>query len=307
VRIVVVGAGGVGGLVGGMLARAGHRVAFVARGAQLAALREGGLRVEGPRGSFHLPQVEVSEDPASLAPADAVLVCVKGWQVRDVAPRLSPLLETGGFAVPLQNGVGAAAELARALGEQRVVGGLIHVLVKIEAPGLVRHVAEPLLVTLGERGGGSSPRVEALASALRGANVDVRVTDDVEAAAWEKFLFIDPVSAVGSAARTPLGVLRTVPETRALIVAAMREIVEVGRVRGVRLAADALDRAVALVDRLPPEATASMQRDVIAGRPSELEDQVGSVVRMAREAGVPAPVHEVLYAVLLPQERAARG
>jgi 2-dehydropantoate 2-reductase len=307
VRIVVVGAGGVGGLVGGMLARTGHRVAFVARGAQLAALREGGLRVEGPRGSFHLPGIEAAEDPASLAPADAVLVCVKGWQVRDVARRLAPLLAGGGFAVPLQNGVEAAGELARALGEQRVVGGLIHVLAKIEAPGLVRHVAEPLLVTLGERGGGSSPRVEALAAALRGANVDVRVADDVEAAAWEKFLFIDPVSAVGAAARAPLGALRTVPETRALIVAAMREILQVGRARGVRVADDALDRALALVDRLPPEATASMQRDVLAGCPSELEDQVGSVVRMAREASVPSPVHDVLYAVLLPQERAARG
>jgi 2-dehydropantoate 2-reductase len=326
-RIVIVGAGGVGGLLGGLLQRAGHQVGFVVRGAQLAALRSGGLRIERARGSFHLPHVEVSDDPAALPPADAVLVCVKGWQVRELAPRLAPLLAGGGFAAPLQNGVEAAAALAAALGAERVAGGLIHVLAKIDGPGLVRQIGDHLQITLGERSGeppgerfgvppgersglrsgGESPRLAALAAALRGAGVEVALVDDIEAACWEKFLFIDPVSAVGAATRATLGVTRTLPHTRALILAAMHEVVAVARARGVRLPDAALDRAVALADRLPPEATVSMQRDLVAGRPSELEEQAGAVVRMARDAGVAAPVHELLYAVLLPQERAARG
>jgi len=296
----------VGGLVGGFLAHAGAEVAFVARGAQLAALREGGLRVESPRGSFHLPRVEASDDPASLAPADAVLVAVKGWQVREVAPRLGSLLAEGGFALPLENGVDAADVLARALGEERVVGGLCHVFAWIEAPGVVRHAGDTLRVTLGERRGGTSPRVEALAAALRAARVDAVVAPDIEAAAWEKFLFIAPFGGVGAVTRAPIGVVRSQPETRALLTAAIEEVAAVGRARGVRLPADAAARAIAVLDGLAPDSTASMHRDLQAGRPSELLDQTGAVVRMAREGGIPVPVHTVLFAALLPQEQAAR-
>jgi 2-dehydropantoate 2-reductase len=305
-RIGVVGVGGVGGLVGGLLARAGHEVAFVARGAQLAALRAGGLRIEGPRASFHLERVEVAEDPLGLAPCDVVLVCTKAWQVAALGPRLGRLLGPAGFAVPLQNGVESAGALAAALGEERVVGGLIHVFARIEAPGFVRHVAEPLRVTIGERAGGSSPRVEALAAALRAALVDALVSPDVEAAAWEKFLFIDPVSLLGAAARAPIGATRSHPETRALLAAAMEEVVAVGRARGVRWTGDVVARALGLVDAVPADSTTSLQRDLQAGRPSELDDQAGSVIRMAQGAGVAVPVHAALHAVLLPQERAAR-
>jgi 2-dehydropantoate 2-reductase len=305
-RIAVVGAGGVGGLLGGLLARSGVQVALIARGAHLRAIREQGLRVDSPRGSFTIEGVEVADDPGTLAPADAVLVAVKGWQVREVAPRLSPLLAPGGFAVPLENGVEAASELARVLGEERVVGGLCFMLSWIDGPGRIRHVGEHLRVTLGERRGGSSERVEALAAALRGAQIDVEVAADVEAAAWEKFLFIEPLGAVGAVTRAPVGVVRTLPETRALLVSAMEEVARLARARSVKLPPDAVARALETVDRMPSDATASMQRDVQGGRPSELHDQTGAVVRLGKGSSMPAPIHAFLYAALLPQEQAAR-
>lgn len=305
-RIVVVGAGGVGAVVGGLLSRAGTDVAFVARGAQLAALRERGLRVESARGSFHLPRVEASDDPARLAPADAVLVAVKGWQVAEVAPKLAPLLARGGFAVPLENGVDAAAALARALGEARVAGGLCHMVAWVEAPGLVRHAGEMLRVTVGEMRGGSSTRVDSLLGALRQAGVDAVAADDVEAACWEKLVFIAALGGVGAATRAPVGAMRAIPETRALLEAAMEETAAVARARGVRLAPDAVAKALAIVDRLQPDATSSMQRDVQSGRPSELMDLTGSVVQKGREVGVPVPAHAFLLAALLPQEEVAR-
>lgn len=304
-RIAIVGAGGVGGLLGGLLARSGTEVAFVARGAQLAALRERGLEVKSPLGEFRVA-VEVADDPAKLAPADAVLVAVKGWQVREVAPALAPLVRDGGFAVPMENGVDAADELARALGEARVAGGLCFMISRIESPGVVRHVGGAPGVTLGERRGGGSPRLEALATALRKAGVEVKVADDIDAAAWEKFLFIASFGGVGAVTRAPLGVIRTLPETRALIEGAMQEIAALARARGVRLAPDAIARAMAIVDRMPAEGTASMQRDIQGGRPSELLDQTGAVVRMGRDAGVPVPLNAFLFASLLPQEQAAR-
>jgi 2-dehydropantoate 2-reductase len=306
-RIAIVGAGGVGGLIGGLLARAGGQVAIVARGEQLRAIQAQGLRVDSAtRGSFTVTGLEASDDPARLAPADAVLVAVKGWQVKEVAPRLAPLLAPGGVALPLENGVEAADDLARALGDERVAGGLCHMLSWIEAPGRIRHVGEQLLVTMGERRGGGSPRLEALAAELRRARIDVAIADDVVAASWEKFLFIEPLGSVGAVTRAPVGVVRSLPETRALLVAAMEETARLARARGVRLPPEAVARALEVVDRLPADATASLQRDVQAGRPSELQDQTGAVVRLGRESAVPLPVHAFLHAALLPQEQAAR-
>jgi len=305
-RIAIVGAGGVGAILGGLMQRAGHEVSFVARGRQLEALRSGGLQVASPRGTFHLPSVKVSDDPAALGPADAVLVCVKGWQVAEVAPRLVPLLGPGAFAVPLENGVEAAGRLAAALGEERVVGGLCFMLSRLEGPGRVKHVGDALRVTVGERRGGPSPRLEALCAALREAKVDAAVAPDIESASWEKFLFIEPWSAVGAVTRAPIGVLRSLRESRTLLVSAVEEVVQLARARGVRLPDGILARTVETLDRMPADATASMQRDLLAGRPSELDDQTGAVLRLAREKALPVPVHAFLWAALLPQEQAAR-
>lgn len=309
-RIAIVGAGGVGGLLGGLLARAGEEVLVVARGAHLEAIRAEGLRVESPLGTFVQRVNAASADPAALGPADAVLVAVKAWQVADLAPSLRPLVEQGGVVVPLQNGVEAADRLAAALGEERVAGGLVAVLAWITGPGAVKHQGGPPRVTVGERGalaGQPSPRLEALAAALRRAGAVAAVSPDIVRATWEKFLLIEPWGAVASASRAPLGVVRSVPETRALLAAAMEELAAVGRARGAALPPDAAARTLELLGTFPAEGTASMQRDLGAGRPSELDDQVGAVVRLARAAGVAVPVHEVLLAALRPQEAAARG
>jgi 2-dehydropantoate 2-reductase len=306
-RIAIVGAGGVGGLVGGLLAHAGNEVAFVARGAQLAALREGGLRIESPRGAFQLARVEASDDPAQLRAADAVLVAVKSWQVAEIAPRLGPLVAPGGFVVPLENGVDAAPALVRALGEGRVAGGFCAMLAWLESPGFVRHAGEVLRVVVGERSGGGSPRLERLVERLNAAKIDASIAPDIEAALWEKFLFIAAFGGVAAACRVPAQAVRSTPETRALLTAAMEEIAQLARARGVRLGESAVRNSLAMVDALPAGATASMQRDIQAGRPSELQDQLGAVVRLASEAGVATPTCACLLAVLLPQELAARA
>lgn len=307
-RIAIVGAGGVGGVFGGLLAHAGHEVAFVARGANLDAIRKDGLRVHGPWGT-HVVHPAAAADPAGLvggAPFDAVLVCVKAGQVREVATSLGPLVGDGTLVVPLQNGVEAAGVLAEVLGPERVAGGLCHVFAWREGPGEFRTTGTPLQITLGELGGPPSPRLTRLAEAIRGAGAGAVLADDVVAAAWEKFLFIDPFGSVGSVTRAPIGVTRTEPRTRALLVAALEEVDAVARARGVALPADAVARTLSRYDELPAEGTASMQRDVAAGRPSELHEQTGAVVRLGEEAGVSIPVHRFLYAALLPQEAAAR-
>ncbi len=308
-RIAVVGAGGVGRLLCGLLARAGrHEVVLVARGEALRAARGDGLRVEAPGGTFTARPAVAVEDPAEAGPCDATLVAVKAWQVAALAPRLAPLLAGGGVAVPLQNGVEAPDRLAAALPPAQVAGGVIWVYAWAEGADRVRQLGAAPRLVMGERPGApTGARLTALAAALRDAGARAELVPDVAAATWEKALLIGTLGLMGAVTRAPAGAIRATPEARALLRGLMAEVAAVGRARGVALPADVVEKTLAFVDGVPADATASMQRDLSAGRPSELDDQPGAVVRAARAAGVAVPLHEALLAALLPQERAARG
>jgi 2-dehydropantoate 2-reductase len=306
-RVVIVGAGGVGGLLGALLLRAGAEVAFVARGEQLRALKGLGLRVTSPLGAMNTGPLEAAEDPGRLAAADLVLVAVKAWQVRELAPLLRPLLREGTLVLPVQNGVEAADDLAAALGEGPVVGAVLHVLSRIEAPGQILHEGLPPRFTVGERKGApKSDRLGKLIATLKRAGIEAKIAPDIAAVLWEKLLFVEPLGSVGAVARAPVGALRTIPETRALLAAAMHEIASVARAAGAGIAPDAAEQALARVEKLDPAATVSMARDIEDGRPSELLDQTGAVVRVGKRVGTPTPVHDFLLGALLPQEQRAR-
>lgn len=306
-RILVVGAGAVGGYFGGRLAEAGEEVAFLARGRTLEALRRDGLFLTSPLGDLHLPEVEASDNVSRLGPVDVVLVGVKAWQVPDVARQVAPALAPGGCALPLQNGVDAPAQLAAELGADRVLGGMCKIISQVKEPGRIEHLGAEPTIALGELDDRPSERTERLRDALKAAGIEAEIPASIQATMWEKFLFICAVSGLGAATRVPLGELRTTAETRRLLERSMLEIHAVARARGIPLADDLVARTMAFIDSLPESATASMQRDIMDGRPSELEAQNGAVVRLGRETGVETPVHEFLYHVLLPLENRARS
>ncbi len=307
-KIAIFGTGGVGGYFGARLARSGHQVAFIARGAHLEALRAHGLRVESFLGDIHLPQVQASDSPAEIGPVDAVLVGVKAWQVPEAAQAMRPLVGARTLVLPLQNGVEAPAQLAEVLGAQHVLGGMCQISAYIAAPGVIRHVGVQPYIALGWPDNRRTPELEALRRALDEAEgVRAEIPADIRVAMWRKFTFIAAFGAVGAAVRLPAGAWRAVPAARALLQQAMQEIVRLGQARGVPLEERAVRDALAFVDALGADVTASMQRDIMAGRPSELEAQTGAVVRMGRAGGVPVPANAFLYAVLLPQEQRARS
>jgi 2-dehydropantoate 2-reductase len=306
-RIAVFGTGSVGGYFGGRLAQAGQQVSFIARGEHLRALQTDGLRVESPKGDFHLNPVQATDDPASVGPVDAVLVCVKAWQVPHTAHAIRPLMDAGTFVVPLQNGVEAPEQLAAVLGREAVLGGLCRIASMIAAPGHIRHLGIEPYIAFGEVDGRPSQRAARLQEAFTRAEVWAEVSPDIRAAMWEKFLFIASISGVGAVTRTPVGVFRDLPQTRRLLEQALAEVAEVARAQAVNLAEDIVPRTLSFIDGLPGHTTASMQRDIMEGRPSELSAQNGSVVRLGDEKGVTTPVHDFLYASLLPQEMLARG
>jgi 2-dehydropantoate 2-reductase len=308
-RIAIVGAGGVGGLLCGLLARSGtDEVVLVARGETGRIIQSDGLAITSPLGTFTARPARVVADPAAAGPCDVVLLAVKSWQVADVARSLMPLLARGGFVVPLQNGVEAAARLAAALPPAQVAGGYCLMYAWAEAPGKIQHTGAPPRVIMGDRPGTAlAARFPSLVAVLQAAGAGGEVSPDVEAGVWGKLLLVEPKGTLGAVSRAPTAPLRAVPEARALLAALVAEGASVARACGVRLAADVVERTMANLDGAPPAATVSMHRDLAAGRPSELFDQTGAIVRLGREAGVPVPLHEAFLSALMPGERAARG
>ena len=311
-RVAVIGAGAVGALLGGRLTTVGTDVTFVARGATLAALRERGLVLESPQGDVRLPPGHAAASPAEIGPVDVVLVAVKAAQVPEVARTLAPLIGPATVVVPLQNGVEASGQLAEALEPAHVAEGLCRMLAEQTGPAHVRHVSEVPSVTFGSRAAqalGDAPRatLDRLADAFRRAGVTAETPADTTAALWEKLLFVEPLGVMGAAARATFGELLAVPEARSALEACVHEVLAVGRGCGAVLADEAPGAVWARYLKLPTGGTTSMQRDLVAGRPSELDAQTGAVVRLGRARGVPTPVHATLYAALRPQEERARA
>jgi 2-dehydropantoate 2-reductase len=306
-RIAVIGVGGVGGYFGGRLAQTGEDVAFIARGGHLEALRRDGLFVESIKGSFHLQPVNIFSSPQEAGIVDAVLLGVKSWQVPEVAASLQPLLGAESYVVPLENGVEASNQLVDALGEQHVVGGLCKISSYIAAPGRIVHAGIDPYIAFGELDNRPSARTQVLRDTFQRAGVNADIPADIHKAIWEKFVFIASISGLGGVTRVPLGEMRSTPETRRLLLEALREVVLVGRANGIQLDEGTAEKVLANIDNMAPGVTASMQRDIMDGKPSELESQNGAVVRLGQAVRVAVPVHEFIYASLLPQETRARS
>ena len=306
-RIAVFGAGGAGGYFGGRLAQAGEHVVFIARGEHLRAIREHGLRVESVKGDFEIHPAQATDNPEDVGEVDAVVVGVKTWQVAEAALVMRPLVGPRTCVLPLLNGVEASSQLEEVLGTGRALGGLARIFSSIAEPGTIRHTGGPASVAFGELDNSPSERTRRLRDAFTRAGVTAEIPADIHVALWEKFLFITPFGGIGAVTRAPIGTLRDMPETRRMLERGMREISLVAQTRDIPLSDDTVSKTMAFVDGLPPGGTASMQRDIIAGRPSELEAWNGAVVRLGRQAGVPTPLHEFLYHSLLPLESRARG
>ena len=308
-RIAIFGSGGVGGYLGGRLAEAGEEVIFIARGQHLQAIKERGLRVDSIEGDFVIHPAQASDNPEEVGPVDAVLVAVKTWQVTGAAEAIRPMVGPDTFVVPLQNGVEAPGQLAEVLGADHVLGGLCGMVSFIAGPGHIKHTGILPFIKFGEMDNHRSERVEQLYRAFKRAKgMDVEVPPDIRVAMWQKFLLIAAWSGVGGVTRAPIGVIRSLPETRRMLEQTMQEVYKVGRAHNVDLPGDVVKQTmVNFFDKVPASGTASMQRDIMEGRPSELEAQNGAVLRLGHAVGIPTPMNAFIYHTLLPAELRVRG
>lgn len=299
-RIAVVGAGGVGGSFGGILARAGHDVRLLARGEHLAAIRSKGLTVREPEGEF-VAKVAASETGEDLGPADLAIVAVKSYSLAEAAPAAARLAAGGALVLPLLNGVEAVDGLAAGgVARERILPGLALISAARVAPGVVERVSEFRSVVLGEAGGGPSERAERVALAFREAGAEARVSENIAVDLWRKLLFIVTVSAGCGLARRPLGAVRSAPLGMLLFERAAREAGAVARARGVALPEGEEQSVVHRIGKMPAALTPSFLLDLERGGLSELDVLSGAISRFGREAGVPTPIHDAAVAALSP-------
>jgi 2-dehydropantoate 2-reductase len=307
-KFAIFAAGGVGGYFGGRLAQAEHDVTFIARGEHLEAIRETGLRVDSIDGDFVIQPAKATDDPDSVGAVDVLLVAVKAWQMEEAIEQMKFLVGTTTVIIPLLNGVEAPEQLSAAFGSECVLGGLCRISSFVAEPGRIQHVGMKPYIAFGELDNEKSERVSALQKIFAEIpDIVADVPDDIHVAMWEKFIFICALSGVGAVTRQVVGVYRDIPETRAMLYLALKEAFKVGKKRGVALPKNFADVMLDRIDNLPDEMLASMQKDVMDGRPSELESQNGAVVRMGRELGLPTPTHDFIYASLLPMELKAQN
>jgi len=298
-RVLVMGAGAVGGYYGGVLARRGHDVVFVARGEHLAAMRERGLELRTDGQTYLLRPVRAVASPAEAGePVDLVLFTVKGYDAEAAAAALRPVVGPATAVLTLLNGVDSADQLSRALGAEHVLAGMTLILTNVVAPGVIDQTSPFRKITMGELTGGVTPRAEAVAAALRSAGVEVTLSADPMVGVWTKFIMQAPHATLTTACQSALGPIRETPEGAALYLTLIREVVAVGRAAGVALPADAAEATMDLIRSLPATAMTSMQRDFERRRRTELEQLTGAVVRRGQALGVPTPAFAALYAVL---------
>ncbi len=307
-RIAVVGAGGVGGYYGALLQRSGQEVTYIARGRHLDALRTGGLRVESPLldAPLALP-VRAVASPAEAGPADLVLFTVKSYDTAEAAGGLDALLAPDTAVLTLQNGVDNVEVLARAVGRDRVLGGLCQIFCHIAAPGVIRHTGGPRRVVLGELHGNVTPRAQALGAAFAASGVPVEVSGRIVVEMWEKYLFICAQGGMTALTRLPIGVIRSSPPTFAMYLEVAAEVAAVGRAHGVPIPPGERERVRAFAHALPADAYSSLYHDLAAGRRLELEALPGTAIRLGERHGVPTPYCRAIYAALLPHDAASRG
>ena len=296
-RIAVMGAGGVGGYFGGLLARASNQVTLIARGAHLEALKARGLTIVGHREQFSV-EVKATDDPREVGAVELVIFTVKTYQNAAAIPLLSPLVGKDTTVLTLQNGVESHLELSKALGEGYVLPGAAYIESEIEAPGIVRQQGEVVRIVFGELSGEKSTRAQRILDAFLQAKIAAELSEDILKTLWSKFLFIVSMAGLTTTARAPMAKLLPLPEARELLVAAMREAEAVGRAKGIDLDADVVESTIRYIEGTVQDLKASIHKDLELGRPLELEALSGAVAQMGQEVGVPTPVNSFIYSIL---------
>lgn len=302
-RFAVIGTGGVGGFFGAKLAAGGVDVVFTARGAHYEALRTTGLRVVSTEGTTVVPPSHFVRSARDIGRADVILVCVKTYDSEAVAQDLGPSLLPGTVIISLQNGIENDVVWRRAFPRCHVFGGLAYIYATITRPGEVTERGGPKKIVFGPFPGAApelARRAAQILDVVTGTGIAAEIPADIVAALWKKFIFITGTAGISALTRLTLGEILAVDETRMLLADAMRETDAVARARGVSIEPDYLDAVFGTLRKFDNATRSSLYHDLAHGKPMEIEALSGTVARLGAAAGIPTPIHRMIYAALLP-------
>lgn len=304
-KIAIIGTGGVGGYFGGKLASAGYDVTFLARGEHLKAMQQNGLQIKSIKGDFTVVPVKATDRISAIESVDLIILALKAWQIKDVLKDLEGLAGRDTMVIPLQNGVSVIDELKEHLNRENIIGGLCRIISKIESPGVISHSGIEPTIIFGELDNAETERIKKIKAVFDHAGITARISDDITADLWKKFIPIC-VSGLLAVTRTTYGELRELKETRQLMVELLDEIFRLSQKIGIRIEQDFVEKAVEFIDTFPYDSTSSLTRDIREGKPSELEYQNETVVKLGEKYKVDVPVNRLVYHCLLPMEIKAR-
>ncbi|RMB63446.1 2-dehydropantoate 2-reductase [Dokdonia sinensis] len=305
-NILIYGTGGVGGFFGGKLALSKHKVTMIARGAHLEAIQKKGLRVKSITGNFTAYPELATDDLSEIETPGLVIFGVKSWQLENAIKDILQYCNDNTIYLPLQNGANNLEHLNTAVPKEQVLAGLCRMISFIESPGVISNPDIPPTLLFGEQDNAETERVQNILKIFKSAKIDAAIPDDIQLAIWEKFLFITTVSAIGGLTRVGIGTMRESDYINELMLKTAQEVCEVALAKGIKLPINTIENTFKAINRQSYETTASTQRDIMQGKPSELENFNGYIVKEGKQLGIATPVNKMIYELLLPQERKTR-
>lgn len=306
-NIVIYGTGGVGGYFGARLAQAGNNVIFIARGKHLQAIKQKGLKVLSNKGNYLVQSSNAIEDYSEITiPIDVIFIAVKTWQLKEVAKKIKPFLQKETMVIPLLNGVENTEILLSELPKKNVLGGLCKIVSYIKSYGVIQHTTYEPTIVFGELSNEMTTRAKRLENILKQANITTKLSKNITIDVWTKFLYITTISAIGALTRATIGEMLENKEIVNIMHNTAKEIVAVAKAKGIFLANDCIEKQFKIIKAQPYITTSSSQRDIMEGKPSELESQNGAVVKLGKQLGIPTPTNSFIYYCLLPQEKRVR-
>ena len=306
-NILIYGIGGVGGYFGGKLTQTEHDITFIARGEHLNAIHQNGLQVESFKGDFTAKPNLATDDLNKVPTPDLVILGVKSWQVPETVEALKPVVKPETLFLPLQNGAANAEKIRKVLPEAEVLGGLCRIVAFKDGPGKIKHASFEPSITFGELDGSRSKRAEAVHKIFEEAGITAHLVEDIQVEIWKKFLFICTISGLGGLTRVPMGKIRSSEYLFQMMQDTAQEVFKVAKAKGIGLTEKHMESVFEAIQNQGADVTASTQRDIMDGKPSELDNFNGYILREGKRLGIPVPVNELIYECLLPMEQEARA
>jgi len=296
-RIAVMGAGAVGGYFGGLLANQGEDVTLIARGAHGDAIASNGLQVDSHWGNFNV-KVPVTDDPSTIGEVDLILHCIKLYSNAEAFPTMKPMIGENTIILTIQNGATAGEILGEAFGEKHVLQGATYIETGIAGPGHIHQSGATATIEFGETDGSTTDRTEVIRKLFDREGMQVEVSSNIVDTLWTKMVSVGSIGSVMAAARATFVEVLASPHGEHTVRTVMEEIVAVGQSQGVTFPPRCVESKLESAIGEAEETQASLQYDLDNGKPLELDDILGAVVRIGREADIPVPASAALVSVL---------